>query len=91
MANSYLEFIDRFCKLNPFDLNHLSENLLCKIEDVFEEKVCGRSSGVALSEKDLKFALTETMRDVLLELRQREILNQNLRLDETKARIFATR
>lgn len=91
MTSAYLDFTDHFCKLNPFDLNHLSENLLCKIEKIFEEKLCSYNSRVILSEKDIKFALTETMRDIMLELRQRKILNEHLKLDETKSMIFSSR
>jgi|CXWL01.1.fsa_nt_gi hypothetical protein len=91
MTNAYLEFIEKFCKLSPFDLNHLSENLLCNIEQIFEEKLCGCNSKTSLSEKELKFAITETMRDIMLELRQRNILNEHLKLDETKAMIFSSR
>lgn len=91
MTSAYLDFTDQFCKLNPFDLNHLSENLLCKIEQIFEEKISTYDSKIIISDKDIKFALTETMRDIMLELRQRKILNEHLKLDETKAMIFSSR
>lgn len=91
MANAYLKFAECFKSLSPFDLNHLSENLLCKIEQNFESKLCSRNGTSELTEKDLKFAVTETMRDILIELRQREISNEHLKLDETKAMIFAPR
>ncbi|MGE0754882.1 MAG: hypothetical protein AB7L92_06945 [Alphaproteobacteria bacterium] len=91
MANAYLKFAENFRNLSPFDLNHLSETLLCKIEQNFEDKLCSCRSRRELTEKDLKFVVTETMRDILIELRQREISNEHLKLDETKAMIFAPR
>ena len=91
MANAYLKFAECFKNLSPFELNHLSENLLCKLEQNFESKLCSCSGRSELTEKDLKFVVTETMRDILIELRQREISNEHLKLDETKSMIFAPR
>lgn len=90
MTTSYLEFTDLFRKLSPYDLNHLSETLLCKIENGFEGKLHGDSTGV-LTEKDIKFALTEAMRDISLELREREISNEHLKLDHTKSLLFSNK
>ena len=91
MSNSYNRFIRMFCNLSPYDLKHFSECFLCKIEGGFEEKLCGCNSKIELTQKDIKFALTETMQDVMLELKQREIVIENLKLDQTKALIFADR
>lgn len=89
--SSYLKFIRSFCNLSPYELKHFSEYLLCKIEAEFEEGLCSCSTNKPLTEKDLKFVLTETMQELMLELKQQEISLESLKLDETKARIFADR
>ncbi len=43
MQNAYLEFTEFFQKLSPYELNHLTEVLLCKIEDCFEGKLSNAS------------------------------------------------
>lgn len=89
MCKSYHEFADLFSKLSPYELNHMSEVFLCKLEDSFEGKLYGKISKSVLSEKDIKSALTETMRDVSLELHEREISEECIKLGKAKAMMFA--
>jgi hypothetical protein len=49
MNKSYIEFAVLFSKLNPYELNHLSEILLCKLESGFETKLYSRARKNALS------------------------------------------
>lgn len=91
MPNAYLKFASQFCNLNPYELKHLSECILCKIEHGFDEKLCGCNSKIALTEKDIKFAITEAMQDILLELRQQEIRMERMRLDQTRTKMFASK
>ena len=91
MTRSYIQFSELFTGISPFELKHLSEAVLCKIEEGFEEKLCGKSSKTELTEKDIKFALTEAMQDILLELRQRELKMKRLKLKQTEVLIFAGR
>jgi len=81
MTRPYIQFTELFRSLSPYELNHLCEVMLCKIEE---------SSGIGyhkktrapLTEKDLQYALTHTMRDIAMQLRQEEI-------NEEKAHMFA--
>ncbi len=95
MSKIYLKFAENFSGLNPFELKHLSECILCKIEDEFEEKLCGISSKIELTKKEIECALIEAMKDILLELRkhesQRERMKINMKLKETKVLLFADR
>lgn len=91
MASAYLKFAGQFCNLNPYELKHLSECILCKIEDGFNEKLCGCNSKIALTEKDIKYAVTEAMQDILLELKQQEIRMERMRLDQTRTKMFASK
>lgn len=91
MSNAYLKFAGQFCNLNPYDLKHLSECILCKIEDGFNEKLCGCNSKIALTEKDIKYAVTEAMQEILLELKQQELRMERMRFDQTKTKMFASK
>jgi CTP:molybdopterin cytidylyltransferase MocA len=88
MLGNYLNFSESFGKLSPYELNHLSEVLLCKIESLAEGKLYLKAGGKPLTEHDLKFALTEAMRDVLLQLRKQEINQQQINLAQTMSQIF---
>jgi len=91
MPRSYIQFTELFSRLSPYELKHLSESILCKIEEGFEEKLCGKSSKTELTEKDIKFAITEAMQEIMLELRRRELQMQRMKLIKTKSLIFADR
>jgi len=90
MIGNYLKFSESFGRLSPYDLNHFSEVLLCKIESLAEGKLSLGTAGMQLTEHDLKFALTETMRDVLVQLRKQEINQQKIHLAQTMSQIFVT-
>ncbi len=91
MAKAYIQFTETFTRLSPYELKHLSEFVLCKIEQGFEEKLCGCTSHVQLTEKDVKFAITEAMQDIMLDLRKRELQLQRMKFNKTKALVFADR
>jgi hypothetical protein len=88
MYKSYHEFADLFSKLSPYELNHLSEVLLCKLEDGLESKLYSKAAKRALSEKDIKSALTDAMREISLELYEREISEEHIKLGKAKAMMF---
>ena len=90
MVGNYLKFSESFGRLSPYELNHLSEVLLCKIESLAEEKLSLAVGGKLLTEHDLKFALTEAMRDVFVQLRKQEINHQQIHLAQTMSQIFVT-
>ena len=80
MTRAYIQFTELFSGLSPYELNHLCQVMLCKIEESLEISYHRKMVKVPLTETDLQFALTRTMRDVSLELRQREINTQKIRM-----------
>lgn len=80
MTRAYIQFTELFSGLSPYELNHLCEVMLCKIEESLEISYHRKMVKVPLTETDLQFALTRTMRDVSLELRQQEINEQKIRI-----------
>lgn len=90
MVGNYLNFSESFGKLSPYELNHLSEVFMCKLESLAEGKLLLEAGGKTLTEHDVKFALTETMRDVLVQLRKQEINQQQIHLAQTMSQIFVT-
>lgn len=90
MVGNYLKFSESFGRLSPYELSHLSEVLLCKIESLAEGKLSLAVGGKLLTEHDLKFALTEAMRDVFVQLRKQEINHQQIHLAQTMSQIFVT-
>ncbi len=90
MNKSYSEFAVLFSRLNPYELNHLSEVLLCKLESGFATKLYSPHRKTALSEKDIKSALTDGMRDISLELHEREISEEHAKLNQAKAMMFVS-
>ena len=88
MNKAYIEFTDLFSRLSPYELNHLSEIFLCKLEGEFEGKLTTVNKD-SVTEKDIKYALTETMRDIAVALREDEIVQNHANLKRTKARMFS--
>ena len=80
MTRAYIQFTELFSGLSPYELNHLCQVMLCKIEESLEISYHRKMVKVPLTETDIQFALTRTMRDVSLELRQREINTQTIRM-----------
>lgn len=80
MTRAYIQFTESFSGLSPYELNHLCQVMLCKIEESLEISYHRKMVKVPLAETDLQFALTRTMRDVSLELRQQEINEQKIRI-----------
>jgi hypothetical protein len=89
MTGAYLKYTELFSKLSPFEVNHLTEILLCKIEDCFEGKLVGVVQKNALTERDLKFALVNAMREALLQTQEREITQQQMKLNQKKTEVFS--
>lgn len=88
MNRSYIEFATLFSKLSPYELSHLSEVLLCKLDMEFETKPYNRARKNVLSERDVKSALTDAMRDIILQLHEHEISKECVKLNQAKAMMF---
>lgn len=87
MLHTYLEFADLFRKLSPYELDHLSEILLCKLEASAEGQYFSKRQS-SLNEKDIKSALTATMRDIAIEMRERMLTDAHLELDNVRSLMF---
>lgn len=90
MIYNYLEFTKQFGSLGPYELNHLSEVLHCKIESLVEGRLLCEATNLPLTEQDIKFAVTEAMRDILVQLKKQEINQQQIQLAQTMSQIFVT-
>lgn len=83
MSKTYLQFTEMFSNLSPYELNHMCEVMLCKIE----ETACAqnyRKKREALNERDLQFALINAMRDIAQLLREREAKEQRTHMFTTE-------
>jgi hypothetical protein len=81
MARAFLQFTDAYGELNPYELNHLCEVMLCRLEETLDERWKKRRP---LSEKDIQFALTNTIRDIAMQLKRREIREQKAHMFKIK-------
>ena len=68
MANRYAAFVDAFGNLSPFQLHHMTEVLLCKIESRMEGRLIVQNTGNIFDEGDLKMAFVDMMKTVVGEL-----------------------
>jgi len=82
--NTYIDFTDLFCKLSPYQLGHLSEVLLCKLEEGCDGKLFEGKSKSQITSKDVEYALTEAMRDIGLEMRELQLSTEQLKLTQTR-------
>lgn len=87
MPDTYMRFTDLFARLSPYELSHLSEALLCTIEQCFEGKLFGKDHK-ELTECEIEQALTNAMRNAVVFIQEREIKRQQLCLEQQKANIF---
>ena len=91
MIKAYKQLTKSFNDISPYQLKHLAGCVLCKLEEEFEEKLCGCISRRELTDKELKSAITEAMQAISLELRQRELRVERMKLNEEKVLLFADR
>jgi hypothetical protein len=80
MTRAYIQFTELFSDLSPYELNHLCEVMLCKIEQTFGSVCLCENTKIVLAEKNILFALTHTMRDISVQLCQKEINEQKIRM-----------
>ena len=91
MESPYLKFADLFYSLSPYDLQHMSECILCKIEESFEGKLCSKWCQAELTEKDIKFAITEAMKHIVIDLRKRELQMGKIKLKQARVLVYSDR
>jgi hypothetical protein len=87
MATRYAAFVDAFGKLSPFQLHHMIEVLLAKIESRMEGRLIVQSTGNVFDEGDLKMAFVDTMKTIVGELYK--LPQQETQLAQTLYEIIA--
>lgn len=78
MLQSCIHFVAGFEGLSPFDLAHLTEILLVKLEEVIVDR--GGKEKVQFSQQDIKHAMINTMRVMKVEAAQNQIMEAQSQL-----------
>jgi len=62
LLSAYAAFVSAFRELSPYELDHLSEMLMVKLEDIFDQRNAKHKMQVTL--QDVTHALVRGMRDI---------------------------
>jgi hypothetical protein len=68
IRQEYATFITIFGSLNPYELEHVTELVLVKLEELLADR--GKEESMQFCVADIKHALTRAMRDLKIELAQ---------------------
>ena len=90
MVSKYNSFVESFGELNPFQLSHLSEVLLCKIESRVEGRLRVENTNKLLDEGDLKIAIIDMMKTLVIEISKTQIAQQESHLATQLYGMFAS-
>jgi hypothetical protein len=66
MCQSYNNFICSFTSVNPYQLAHLTEIMLVKLEDILANR--GGSERIQFTQQDIKHAVIDMMRTLRIEV-----------------------
>jgi hypothetical protein len=86
IRQQYANFAEGFGDLNPYELDHLSEALLIKFEELLLNS--GKEESMQHSLQDIHFAITRTMRDIQIELAESNMADAQYQLKCAHARTF---
>lgn len=90
IRQTYVEFVELFGELNPFELAHFSEALFNKFEHlIIEEKQCECKLPFVL--QDVEYVMTRAIRDVQIELAETRMDDARIHLEKAKALTFTPR
>lgn len=90
MVSRYNEFVESFSRLSPFQLSHLSDVLLCKIESRVEGRLRIENTESYLDEGDIKVAFIDMMKEIVLEINKIQIAQQESALSHKLYGMFAS-
>lgn len=90
MVSRYNSFVESFSGLSPFQLSHLSEVLLCKIESRVEGRLRAENSNSLLDEGDIKVAFIDMMKTLVIEINKTQIAQQESLLATQLHGMFAS-
>lgn len=82
IRQEYIDFIEKFEGLNPYELDHL-----CKI--FFQHyEVIVKSAGTTISDGDVREMMVQTIKEVHLDLAERKVESAKLNLAAVKLRYY---
>ena len=88
IRKSYADFVGGFADLNPFELDHLAEVMMVKLEEILADR---GNAVMQFSLQDINFAMTRAMRDILVELAETQMADAECQLAKVHSRTFKPR
>ena len=89
LRQSYATFVNDFGELNPYELDHLSEVILVKFEEMLHNRHTNEKLQFSLP--DIKHVVTRAMRDIQVELAENQMAEAHRSLTRAKERTFSPR
>jgi len=87
IRQSYADFVSLFGYLNPYELDHVSDALQVKFEEILSNR--GKPpEPLQFSLQDIKHVLTRAMRDVQIELAESKMEEAQQQIARAKAVTF---
>ena len=86
IRQQYANFVEGFGDLNPYELDHLSEAIMVKFEELLLNS--GKDESLQHSLQDIHFVITRTMRDIQIDLAESNIADAQYQLKCAHARTF---
>ena len=86
IRQSYSNFVSNFGDLNPYELDHLSEALVVKLEEILFNR--GNDEKMTFTPQDINYAMMRSMRDILLELAEASLADAKLQMARTHVGTF---
>jgi hypothetical protein len=88
MQPSYEGFVWGFEAINPFQLMHFAETVQLQLEEILADRELEEKLQFSL--QDLKYAITGSMRTLLVEMAEQHMAEAKQRLQRTKLHTYAT-
>jgi hypothetical protein len=87
IRQSYADFVSLFGNLNPYELDHVSDALQVKFEEILSNRARPLET-LQFSLQDIKHVLTRAMRDVQVELAESKMEEAQQQIARAKAVTF---
>lgn len=85
IRKAYADFVSGFSELNPYELEHISEALMVKLEDVLADR---NGTPIQFTLQDINWAVTRAMREILVELAETQMSDAKLQLARANSLTF---
>ncbi len=86
---SYCDFVSGFATLSPYELEHLSDNVLVKFEELLADR--GDNAKLPLSIQDIKLGITRAMRTIQIEMAEHCMVDAQRKLEKARAETYTPR